>query len=131
MPGNKAVLPAILLAFTAALVLKLFCFDFILAEGLSMLPAIHNGSILIVNKLAFGFRPPFCGAYVLRWNIPKTGDVIVFLTPFDDLAVKRCAYITEDGRFFALGDNEPASFDSRSYGPVPVDNIIGKAFGIK
>ncbi|MDR1804329.1 MAG: S26 family signal peptidase, partial [Treponema sp.] len=33
--------------------------------------------------------------------------------------------------FLALGDNTSQSFDSRSYGPVPNKNIIGKVLGIK
>lgn len=123
---NEAVLPAILLALLAAFAVKLFCFDFIIAEGRSMLPAIPNGDILVVNRLAYGLRPPLAASYALRWAAPKEGDIVVFWTPFGDLAVKRCAAPPADGFFFALGDNGPASFDSRSYGPVPLDNIIGK-----
>ena len=96
-----------------------------------MHPAVKNGSLLLVNKLSYGIRPPFSDKYMLRWTMPQKGDVVIFWTPFGDLAVKRCAELTEDGRFFALGDNGPASFDSRSYGPVSADNIIGKAVGVK
>ncbi|MDR2468106.1 MAG: S26 family signal peptidase [Spirochaetaceae bacterium] len=128
---NSAVMPAILLAFTAAVIMKCFCFDFIITEGRSMVPAIQNGSLLFVNRLAYGFKPPFMTTYLVRWGEPHEGDVLIFWTPLGELAVKRCAELTYDGKFFALGDNEPASFDSRSYGHVPVDNIIGKAVGIK
>ncbi|MDR2481920.1 MAG: signal peptidase I [Spirochaetaceae bacterium] len=128
---NSAVALAILLAFATAIIMKLFCFDFIITEGRSMSPAIENGSLLLVNKLAFGLRPPFSYVYILRWAKPRKGDIVVFWTPLGDLAVKRCAELTGDDRFIALGDNEPDSFDSRSYGPVPVDNIVGKAMGIK
>jgi signal peptidase I len=125
---------AILLAFAAAALMKLFCFDFIVAEGRSMTPAIKNGSLLFVNKLAFGFRPPFSNRYVARWALPRKGDVVLFWTPFGDLAVKRCGGLAPqtDGdapRWMALGDNAPSSFDSRSYGPLPLDSIIGKAPG--
>ncbi|GMO19579.1 MAG: S26 family signal peptidase [Spirochaetaceae bacterium] len=123
---NRAVLNAILLAFCFAVFLKCFCFDFIMTEGDSMLPAVSNGSLLFVNRLAFGFRPPFSKRYLARWAQPKSGDLIVFWTPFGEVAVKRCAAVLNDGSFFALGDNAPASFDSRSYGYVNIDNIIGK-----
>jgi len=37
----------------------------------------------------------------------------------------------KNGVFYAEGDNSIVSYDSRSYGPVQTDNIIGKVLGIK
>jgi signal peptidase I len=116
----------ILAAAAAAVLLKVFLFDFTLTEGESMEPAIRNGKLLLVLKTAFGFRPPGARSYVLRWARPRKGDVVVFYTPKGDIAVKRCGEVFET-TFFALGDNAASSYDSRYYGPVPLDNIIGKA----
>lgn len=91
-----------------------------------MEPALRNGTVLFVNKLAFGFRLPFSMQYIVRWAQPESGDILVFWTPLSDFAVKRCAAILDGNKFFALGDNAPASFDSRSYGPIPQNNIIGR-----
>jgi len=33
-----------------------------------------------------------------------------------------------EGQYYMMGDNRGASLDSRKWGPVPKDNIIGKAF---
>ncbi|MDR1256732.1 MAG: S26 family signal peptidase [Spirochaetaceae bacterium] len=128
---NTALIRPILLALGAALILKLFFFDFMITEGESMSPAIRNGSILVINRLAYGFRPLASGGYLCRWALPEKDNVIVFYTPSGDLAVKRCAEALGDGSFIALGDNRLESYDSRSYGPVPFDNILGRVVRIK
>jgi signal peptidase I len=128
---NTAVILAILSALGVALVLKLFFFDFMVTEGESMSPAIRSGRVLIVNRLAYGLRPPLRKAYLCRWALPDEGNIVVFYTPSGDLAVKRCAFVLNDGRFLALGDNSLESYDSRAYGPVPLDNILGRVIGIK
>jgi signal peptidase I len=125
-PAGRAIAGAL----AAALILKLFLFDFMIAEGHSMQPAVKPGTVLFVLKTAYGFRLPGAGKYLLRWAVPQTGDVVVFYTPLGEIAVKRCGEVSGDD-FFALGDNSLQSYDSRSYGPVPSDNIIGKVLGIK
>lgn len=91
-----------------------------------MEPAIQNGAVLIVSRLRYGLRLPWLQKYSIRWAQPQTGEVVVFYTPTGELAVKRCIGLTEWGSFYAEGDNGNASYDSRAYGPVPVDNIVGK-----
>jgi signal peptidase I len=122
---------AIIGAFAAALVMKLFLFDFMIAEGRSMVPAIQPGKLMLVNKLSYGIRLPGSGAYVLRWALPKPGDIVVFYSPLGEIVVKRCGEGSGGGSFYALGDNSPHSYDSRIYGPVAADKVIGKVLGIK
>ncbi|MDR2048209.1 MAG: signal peptidase I [Treponema sp.] len=122
---------AILLAFAAALFIKLFLVDFMITQGRSMLPALKPGSVLIVNKAAYGIRIPGAGVYLFRWAFPHEGDMVVFYTPLGERAVKRCSTVGGDGSFFALGDNDLESFDSRSYGSIPPDHILGKVIVVK
>jgi signal peptidase I len=96
-----------------------------------MTPTLRSGAVLVVFRLAYGLRLPGSPGYLLRWSGPKAGDVVVFLTPGGDTAVKRCGVRSSGDMFFALGDNYRESYDSRFYGPVPVDRVIGKVFGIK
>jgi signal peptidase I len=121
----------VLFAFLTALIMKVFLFDFVIADGLSMIPAIRPGTVLVINRLSYGIRLPWTRKYLLRWSLPRAGDVVIFLTPRGQMAVKRCATVTEKQEFFALGDNSLESYDSRSYGPVPADNIMGKVVGLK
>ena len=129
--GNGTAGRAIIWAFITALLVKIFVIDFMIAEGHSMLPIIKPGKILPVCKTYYGLRLPGSLNYIIQWKAPKEGDVVVFYTPHGDIAVKRCGEVLPGGSFLALGDNSPQSFDSRSYGPVPVKNIIGKVLGIK
>ncbi|MDR3173918.1 MAG: S26 family signal peptidase [Treponema sp.] len=121
----------VLVALIVALGMKLLLFDFVIAEGTSMSPAIKPGTVLIINRLRYGLRLPGSRSYLLRWDNPAPGEVVVFYTPGGTVAVKRCAALTGPGEFIALGDNGAQSFDSRAYGPVPADNIIGKVLGIR
>jgi signal peptidase I len=120
---------AVIGAFITAVILKLFLFDIVIAEGHSMEPAIKNGSLLVVNRLRYGIRFPWQNGYLLRWAEPAPGEVVIFYTPEGDMAVKRCGTVSGDDGFIALGDNSLQSYDSRSYGPVPADNTIGKVLG--
>jgi signal peptidase I len=122
---------AVFCAIIAAVIIKLFLFDLILADGDSMSPAIKSGTVLVINRLQYGLRFPGQQAYLVRWASPKPGEVVVFYTPGGELAVKRCEESTERGAFFAQGDNSLQSYDSRSYGQIPVDNTIGRVLGIK
>jgi signal peptidase I len=127
---GKRTARAVLAAFGAALFLKLFAFDFMLVEGASMEPALTSGQVVTVNRLAYGVRSPFPvksgRRYLARWKAPSENDVVVFWTPLGELAVKRIYLLLPGERFIALGDNALQSYDSRAYGPVLFDNIIGK-----
>jgi len=129
--GKNVVGRAIIGAFITALLMKIFLLDFMITEGHSMVPAIKPGAILIVCKVFYGIKVPGSLKYLVHWRQPRKGDVVVFFTPLGEIAVKRCMDITDGNQFYAIGDNEAESYDSRNYGPVSNDSIIGKALGIK
>jgi signal peptidase I len=73
---------------------------------------------------------------------PRRGSVVVFREPGSDmLAVKRVAARHGDrvrisagilrlgpDEAWLLGDNGALSFDSRRYGPVPLEALVGRAW---
>lgn len=81
----------------------------------SMEPALHAGDYVLVNRWAY------------RKVEPIPGDIVVLRNPeaLGQFLVKRVASGTA-GSYVVLGDNEAHSRDSRHFGPVPKDLIIGK-----
>lgn len=77
-------------------------------SGDSMEPSFHNGQWLIVNRI----------------SQPKVGDVVVFRFGNTEL-LKRIIKPVDDG-WWVEGDNKDHSTDSRSFGPVPKQAVIGK-----
>ncbi|MCL2557465.1 MAG: signal peptidase I [Treponema sp.] len=123
------MLKAILAAFALAAIAKLFLFDVVIADGNSMEPTISSGAVLFVNKARYGLRLPFGNRYIIRWSQPEEGDVVVFLSPTGGATVKRVSSPPLNGMFIARGDNPSISYDSRSFGPVSVDAVIGRVMG--
>jgi signal peptidase I len=54
--------------------------------------------------------------------------------PYIDGAITECSrsrcdpVVVPEGQVYVLGDNRRNSSDSRIFGPIPVNNIIGKAW---
>lgn len=134
------VFAAILASFIIA---RLFLVDFAFVDGRSMLPGLGSGDVVLVFKAAYGLRNP-AGGYLLLWGRPRHRDVVAAVRPDSGtLVVKRVwiegsqapggaeaspAPLREDSLFLLLGDNKYESVDSRAFGPVPMSNILGRAF---
>jgi signal peptidase I len=91
-----------------------------------MEPVLPRGSILLVNRAAYGIVLPFQNTYVFRFHTPAIDDVVMYEDPADGLLkIKRC-FGTEGTKVFLVGDNRKASLDSRIYGSLPVEKVLGK-----
>ncbi len=84
--------------------------------GLSMLPLLQPGDEILVNFKAYRNQPP------------QPGDIIVAQHPYKPQTriVKRVAEVRSDGSCFVKGDNPAESTDSRAFGWMSSQQILGK-----
>ena len=94
-------------------------------SGESMLPTLRPGQSVLFIKATpkheaakFGRRNKWLGKIVLIARINQFGAK-------DFYQVKRITEI-KDGKFFVTGDNATASTDSREFGWLNANEIIGK-----
>ena len=116
---------------------RLFLFDAAVVDGRSMLPGLGSGDVVLIFKAAYGLRNPM-GGYFLLWGQPRHRDVVAAVRPDTGSLVIKRVWIEgsgvesgvprRDSPLFLLGDNKYESVDSRAFGPVPMSNILGKAF---
>ena len=97
---------------------SLFPFARYRVEGESMAPAIPAGERVLVNRAAYWFSAPGAGDLVVMRDPRKT----------DRLLVKRIDRSAGEDGWLVLGDNAEASTDSRTFGPVAGELILGKVW---
>lgn len=145
----ETVIPAVLLA----LLISHFVAQGTYVEGQSMEPNLHNEQRLIVEKLSYHLHPPrrgdivvinveFSDVPLIKRVIGLPGETVevhdgrVFIDgqPLDEPYLPTL-FMRDYGPaqvppeyIFVMGDNRGASNDSRIFGPVSQDSIVGRAW---
>jgi signal peptidase I len=146
----ETVLPAVLIA----IFITLFLAQATQVYGQSMEPNLHAGQRLIVEKISYRFHSPRRGDIVVLRLPEQRGNFLikrVIGLPGETVEVRDQnvlinghpideSYLDQPIRYsmsprqvpedsvFVLGDNRGFSNDSRSFGPVAISNIIGRAW---
>lgn len=150
----KEWLIAIVIALAIAFVIKGFVFDLIQVSGTSMVPTLHNGDRVAVEKLSLYTNNIKRDQIVILDSGDKEHTIYikrVIGLPGENLEIKNgFVYINgkklnepylKPGTFtsgdikitvpentvFVLGDNREVSEDSRYIGPIPLNRLKGHA----
>lgn len=79
-----------------------------------MYPEFSKGDFVLISKIPF----------LLGWVRP--GDVVAFRHAEYGLMIKKVDSISADGAEFTVIGTHPASTDSRHFGPVKKEQMVGK-----
>jgi signal peptidase I len=121
-------------------------------EGSSMEPTLHDAELVVVNRLAYRWSPPGRGDIVVfhfpldperrfikrivglpgEYVVIRDGQVTIDGVELDEPYIAappryRGEWQIQPGQVFVLGDNRNNSSDSQTWGPLPIDQLIGKA----
>ena len=123
-------------------------------ESISMQPTLFPGDYVIVNKLAYRFSGSPERGDVIVFRYPPNPEAIPYIkriigVPGDQVhiadgkisingqlmlepylvinTIRGGDWTVPEGNLFVMGDNRNNSSDSRTWGFVPFENIIGRA----
>ncbi len=153
---TKSFLRDLVFSILVAVLVIVFVVQPVRVEGTSMLPHLHDGERIFVNKFVYRFDRIERGDIVVFWypNDPDKSFIkrvvglpgetvsieegVVYINgepleedyidpPYHDRPENMPSTFVRNHYYFVMGDNRDASNDSRSWGLVPEKYVYGKA----
>jgi len=143
------------LALIIVLPIRAYVAQPFIVSGTSMVPTFEDGQYLIIDELSYYFREPVRGEvlvfkypndtskYYIKRLIGLPGEKVIItdgaitITAPDghtqsleqsyvkNARADNSTTVLKDDEYFVMGDNRAASSDSRSWGPIRREHIIG------
>lgn len=150
------VIKIAVIAAVIVIPIRYYLFQPFFVRGQSMDPNFENGDYLIIDEITYRLRGPERGEVIvfkfpydisqrfIKRVIGLPGETVVIkdgqITIYNESGSKildESDYLNavtegdiniklKNNEYFVLGDNRGFSFDSRRFGAVPKDNIIGR-----
>ncbi len=153
MEELKSWIAIIVLAFVLSFLIRLYVAQPFRVDMTSMVSTLYPKDLVLVDKLSYRFMTPKRGDVIvfkppletvdkyIKRVIGVPGETISVLnnTVYIDGKPLNEPYINSpmigdlapteipEGYIFAMGDNRSVSLDSRSFGPVSIASVVGKA----
>ncbi|MGC8722079.1 MAG: signal peptidase I [Caldisericaceae bacterium] len=153
MKELKSWILIIVIAFLLSFLIRTYVIQPYRVDMTSMVNTLHPNDLVLVDKLSYRFHTPRRGDIIVFQPPLDTKDKYikrVIGLPGETVEIKNdVVYIDgkplnepylgspmlgdmpptkiPEGSVFAMGDNRSVSLDSRSFGPVKISSIVGKA----
>lgn len=126
MKYNKLMKKFKVFALSFFIVLILFNFKIVKVQGNSMYPILKNNTFLIADRYLYKlFEIQKNDILLLEVDKKEVVKKIVGF-PGENINIENKKITLEKNEIYVLGENLPESIDSREYGPLKTNQIIGK-----